>query len=77
MSCLRGQAYDGAGNMAGSVDGVVKSLEVTSVRNMMGVVEKVYQFLDERQRAFEKSIVECQPSTTSQTLKDLGRTPED
>ena len=102
LSCLRGQAYDGAGNMAGSVNGaaaliraeyplaiylhcashclnlaVVKSLEVTSVRNMMGVIGKVYQFFDvhpKRQRAFEKSIVECQPSTTSQKLKDLCRT---
>ena len=66
---LRGQAYDGAGNMAGSVKGtaalicsnyplamylhcsshclnlaVGKSLEVTSVRNMMAVVGRVYQF---------------------------------
>ena len=61
---LRGQAYDGAGNMAGRIRGtaalitaqyplalyihcashslnlaVVKSLQVTSVRNMMGIVE--------------------------------------
>ena len=66
---LRGQAYDGAGNVAGTVRGtaavitsqyplalythcpshclnlaVVKSLQITSVRNMMGVIEKVYQF---------------------------------
>ena len=63
---IRGQAYDGAGNMAGSVNGaaalitaqyplalylhctshclnvaVVNSVQVTSVRNMMGVVGRV------------------------------------
>ena len=66
---LRGQAYDGAGNVACTVSGtaavitsqyplalhthcashclnlaVVKSLQITSVRNMMGVIDKVYQF---------------------------------
>lgn len=69
LSNLRGQAYDGAGNMAGSGNGtaalisaqyplalylhcashclnlaVVKSLQITSVRNMMGIVERVYLF---------------------------------
>ena len=69
LSNLRGQAYDGAGNMAGAVNGtaaliaadypkalylhcashclnlaVVKSLQVTSIRNMMGVVGRVFQF---------------------------------
>ena len=69
LSNLRGQAYDGAGNMAGSVNGtaaliavdyplaqylhcashclnlaVVKSLQITSVRNMMVVIERVFQF---------------------------------
>ena len=69
LSNLRGQAYDGAGNMAGSVNGtaaliasdyplaiylhctshclnlaVVKSLQITSVHNMMGVVERVFHF---------------------------------
>ena len=86
LSSLRGQAYDGAGNMAGSVNGaaslisakyplatslhcashclnlaVVKSLEVTSVRNMMGVVGRVYQFFaahPKRQRAFETAIAD-------------------
>ena len=81
---LRGQAYDGAGNMAGSVRGtaalicaqyplamylhcashclnlaVVKSLEVASVRNMMAVVGRTYQFFSahpKRQGAFEKAI---------------------
>ena len=102
LAHLRGQAYDGAGNMAGSVNGtaaliraeyplaiylhcashclnlaVVKSLEVTSVRNMMGVVGRVYQFFaahPKRQRAFEKAITDCQPSSTSQKLKDMCRT---
>ena len=66
---LRGQAYDGAGNMAGSVNGtsaiissryplalylhcashnlnlaVVKSIQLTAVRNMMGIVDKVSFF---------------------------------
>ena len=70
LSNLRGQVYDGAGNMAGCVNGtatlitneypqalylhcvshclnlaVVKSLKVTSVHNMMNVVERVYYFL--------------------------------
>ena len=65
---MRGQAYDGAGNMAGSVNGtvavigvdypltlylhcasyylnlaVVKSLQITSVRDMMGLLEMVFQ----------------------------------
>ena len=71
LTNLRGQAYDAAGNMAGSVRGtvalitteyslaiyihcashclnlaVVKSLQITSVRNMMGVMKKVYMFFD-------------------------------
>jgi len=81
---LRGQAYDGAGNTAGSIRGtavlitaefplalylhcashslnlaVVKSFQVTSVCNMMGVVEKVSKFFDahpKRQTALEKAI---------------------
>ena len=88
LSCLRGQAYNGAGNMAGSVNGTaaliplamylrcashclnLKSLEVTSVRNMMGVVGRVYQFFaahPKRQRAFKKAITDRQPSSTSET----------
>ena len=102
LSCLRGQAYDGAGNIAGSVNGtaslisdeyplaiylhcashclnlaVVKSLEVTSVQNMMGVIGRVYQFFTahpKRQRAFTKAITDHQPSSTSQKLKDMCRT---
>ena len=99
---LRGQAYDGAGNMAGSVKGtaalicshyplamylhcsshclnlaVVKSLEVTSVRNMMAVVGRVYQFFSAHpkcQGAFEKAVSERQPSSSSRKLKDMCRT---
>ncbi len=99
LSHLRGQAYDGAGNMAGSVKGtaalirkkyplaiylhcashclnlaVVKSLQVTSVRNMVGIVGRVYQFFaahPKRQRAFEKAICDRQPTSTSQKLKDM------
>ena len=69
LSKLRGQSYDGAGNMAGTIRGtaaivsaqcplalylhcashalnlaVVKSLEVTSVRNMIAVVDRVLTF---------------------------------
>ena len=68
LSNLCGQAYDGVGNTAGSVNdtaaliavdyplalylhcashclnlAVVKSLQITSVRNMLGVVETVFQ----------------------------------
>ena len=99
---LRGQAYDGAGNMAGSVKGTaalicshyplamylhcsshclnlafVKSLEVTSVRNMMAVVGRVYQFFSahpKHQGAFEKAVSERQPSSSSRKLKDMCRT---
>ena len=87
------QAYDGAGNMAGSVRAtaalicgqhplamylhcschclnlaVVKSPEVASVRNMMAVVGRVYQFFSahlKRQGAFEKAIFGRQPSSSS------------
>ena len=102
LSNLHGQAYDGAGNMAGVVNGtaaiitaqyplalymhcashclnltVVKSFEVTSVRNMMGVVGRVYQFFavyPKRQEALEKSISDCQPSSSVHKLKDMCRT---
>ena len=83
LANLRGQAYDGAGNMAGVLNGasatinsqyplamylhctshclnltVIKSLEVTSVRNMMGIIGRVYQFFDahpKRQTSLEKA----------------------
>ena len=99
LSNLRGQAYDGAGNMAGSVNGtaalitadyplalylhcashclnlaVVSSLQVTSVRNMMGVVGRVFQFFaahPKRQRALKKAKADTQPASTVHKLKDL------
>ena len=43
---------------------VVKLLQLTSVRNMMGIAEKVFQFFathPKRQRALEKSISDTQP----------------
>ena len=102
LSNLQGQAYDGAGNMAGSVNGtaalisaqyplalyphcashclnlaVVKSLHITSVRNMMGVIERVYQFFaahPKRQTALEKAISDIQPTSKVHKLKDMCRT---
>lgn len=102
LSNLRGQAYDGVGNMAGSVNGtaaliaadyplalyihcashclnlaVVSSLQVTSVRNMMGVVGRAYQFFaahPKRQRALEKAVSDTQPASSVHKLKDLCRT---
>ena len=96
---LRGQAYDGAGNVTGTVRGtaavitsqyplalythcashclnlaVVKSLQITSVRNMMCVIEKVYQLFPvhpKRQRVLEQAIAETQPSSKVQKLKNL------
>ena len=102
LTHLRGQAYDGAGNMAGSIKGtaalimkkyplamylhcashclnlaVVKSLQITSVRNMMGVIDRVHVFFDahpKRQRALEKAIAETQPESRITKVKDLCRT---
>ena len=102
LTKLRGQAYDGAGNMAGSVRGtaalitaqyplalylhcashclnlaVVKSLQVTSIRNMMGVAGRVYVFFaahPKRQTALDKVIAETQPESSIRKLKDLCRT---
>ena len=102
LSKLRGQAYDGAGNMAGPVRGaaalitteyplalhlhcashtlnlaVVKSLQVTSVRNMMGVVNRVHEFFAAHpkcQRALERAIADTLPGSTVSKLKDLCRT---
>ena len=81
---LRGQAYDGAGNMSGKTNGaaaviasqyplvlylhcashclnlaVVKSLDVTSVRNMIGVVNRVsicFSAHPKHQRKLEEAI---------------------
>ena len=55
----------------------MKSLQVTSVRNMIGVVDKVSKFFEahpKRQRALEKSIADTQPESTVSKLKDLCRT---
>ena len=52
---------------------VVKLLEVTSVRNMMCIVGRVYHFA-KRQRALKKAISDCQPSSTARKLKDMHRT---
>ena len=95
LSNLRGQAYDGAGNMAGSVNGtaalalylhcashclnltVVKSLQINSVRNMMGVIETVYQFFaahPKRQTTLEKAISDTHPTSKVHKLKNMCRT---
>lgn len=99
---LRGQAYDGAGNMSGSLKGtaalitkdyplalylhcsshilnlaVVKSLDEASVRNMIGVVNRVSLFFGahpKRQRKLEEAIDESQPESKVTKLKDLCRT---
>ena len=99
---LRGQAYDGAGNMAGKRNGladviteqypqalylhcashclnlaVVNSLQVASIKNMMGCLGRVYQFFEahpKRQRAFEDAITRCKLTTKVHKLKDMCRT---
>lgn len=99
LSNLRGQAYDGAGNMAGSVNGtaalisaqyplalyihcashclnlaVDRSLQITSIKNMMGIIERVYQFFaahPKRQTALEKA---THPSSNIHKLKNVCRT---
>ena len=97
-----GQAYDGAGNMAGKVKGaaaiitseyplamylhctshslnlaVVKSLEVQSVRNMIGIINKVSLFFQahpKRQRKLEEVIDVSVPTFSVHKLKDLCHT---
>ena len=96
---LRGQAYDGAGNMSGRVNGtaavqyplalylhrtshslnlaVVKSLDETSVRNMIGIVNRVSIFFSahpKRQRKLEEAIDRTQSESAVKKLKDLCRT---
>lgn len=100
LTKMRGQAYDGAGSMAGKTNGaaalisreyplalylhcashclnlaVVKSLDETNVRNMMGIVDKVWIFSahPKRQRKLE-AIESTQPEAKVQKLKDLCRT---
>ena len=56
---------------------VVKSLQVTSVRNLLGVVDRVYVFFaahPKRQTALEKAIAETKPESSITKLKDLCRT---
>ena len=56
---------------------VVKSLQVTSVRNMMGVVDRVYVYFaahPKRQTALENAIAETKPESSITKLKDLCRT---
>lgn len=56
---------------------VVKSLQITSVRNMMGVIERVYQLFaahPKRQTALEKAISDTQPTSKVHKLKDMCRT---
>lgn len=102
LSKLRGQAYDGAGNMAGKTNGVaaiisaeyplalythcashslnlavVKSLEVQSVRNMIGVVNRVSLFFHahpKRQRKLEEAINTTTATSSVHKLKDMCRT---
>ena len=99
---LRGQAYDGAGNMADKAKGaaanisseyplalylhctshslnlaVVKSLEVQSVRNMIGVINKVSWFFQahpKRQQKLEETIDATALTTSVHKLKDLCHT---
>ena len=99
---LRGQAYDGAGNMSGKTNGtaarissqfplalyshcashclnlaVVSSFEEVSVRNMMGVVNRVSLFFSahpKRQPKLEEAIDATQPQSSVHKLKDLCRT---
>ena len=97
-----GQAYDGAGNMAGKAKGaaaiitsdyllvlylhctshslnlaVVKSLEVQSVRNMIGVINEVSLFFQAHpkcKRKLEEAIDTTAPTSSVHKLKDLCRT---
>ena len=99
LTKLRGQAYDGAGNMSGKTNGaaalitsqyplalyvhcashclnlaVVKSLEESNIRNMIGVVNRVSLFFSahpKRQRKLEEAIDITQPESSVHKLKDL------
>ena len=95
LAYLRGQGYDGAGNMAGSVNGaaaviaedypsalyfhctshclnlaVVKSLQLTSIHNMMGVVDKYTNFVQFIQKGRE--LWRKQYKTHSQSKKNTS-----
>ena len=99
---LRGQAYDGAGNMSGKANGaaarissqylltlythcashcvnlaVVSSFDEVSVRNMIGLVNRVSAFFSahpKRHRKLEVAINDTQPESSVHKLKDLCRT---
>ena len=99
---LRGQAYDGARNMSGKINGaaalissqyplalyvhcashclnltVVSSLEEVSIRNMIGVVNRVSLFFSahpKRQKKLEEAIDATRPDSSVHKLKDLCRT---
>ena len=99
LTKMRGQAYDGAGNMSGKTNdaaalisreyplalylhcashclnlAVVKSLGETNIRNMMGIVDKVWVFFSshpKQQRKFEEAIETTQPEAKIKKLKDL------
>ena len=101
-SKLRGQAYDGAGNMSGSLNGtaalisndyqlalylhcashslniaVVTSLDERSIRNMIGVVNRVsisFSAHSKWQRKLEEAINRVQPASAVKKLKHLYRT---
>ena len=53
---------------------VVKSLEVTSVRNMIEVVDRFFSAHPKRPRALESAIAQNQPESAVSKLKDLRRT---
>ena len=52
---------------------VVKSLQVTSVRNMMGVVDKVFKFFSAHTKR-QMALREIQPESSVHKLKDFCRT---
>jgi len=99
---IRGQGYDGAGNMAGKSKGaaalitkqhplalyfhcashclnlaVMKSVQVTSIRNMMGTVERMSSFLDghpKRQTALDRALDSSAVESQKSKLKNVCRT---
>lgn len=102
LQLLRGQAYDGAGNMAGKTKGaasiitakfplalylhcashclnlaVMKGTEITSVRNMMGTLERIAYYFDghpKRQTALDHAIDLSAVESKKHKLKNVCRT---
>ena len=96
---MHGQAYDGAGNTSGKMNGaaalisaqyplalhihcashcsnlsVVNSLQETSIRNMIGVVNRVSLFSahpKHQRKKLEEAIDSSQPESSAHKLKDL------